>query len=201
MKLVLIGGFCEMIELCQRAGHEVIGFTDPKPQDFSVYGVKYLGQDDVLKDMDGDFGVVVTPDKHDLRKRIYEKVTRWGKRFESVIATTADVSVTAEIGEGTVIAEHAIVTAQTKIGRFVKLNTAAKVTHECEIGDYATIAPSAVVLGRVKIGEGAYIGANATILPGLRIGANAIIGAGAVVTHDVPDNETWVGIPAREMKK
>ena len=43
----------------------------------------------------------------------------------------------------------------------------------------------------------ASIGSNATILPGITIGKNAIIGAGAVVTRDVPDYATVVGVPAR----
>jgi UDP-2-acetamido-3-amino-2,3-dideoxy-glucuronate N-acetyltransferase len=43
----------------------------------------------------------------------------------------------------------------------------------------------------------ASIGSNATILAGVTIGENAIVGAGAVVTHDVPDYATVVGVPAR----
>jgi acetyltransferase-like isoleucine patch superfamily enzyme len=49
--------------------------------------------------------------------------------------------------------------------------------------------------------KGASIGANATILGGLTIGENALIGAGSVVTKDVPDNELWVGNPARFIRK
>lgn len=44
--------------------------------------------------------------------------------------------------------------------------------------------------------KGASIGSNATILPGIRIGAGALVGAGAVVTRDVPDGVTVVGVPA-----
>jgi acetyltransferase-like isoleucine patch superfamily enzyme len=42
-----------------------------------------------------------------------------------------------------------------------------------------------------------YIGANATILPGLKVGVGCTVGAGAVVTCDVPDGNTVMGIPAR----
>lgn len=49
----------------------------------------------------------------------------------------------------------------------------------------------------VKICEGAFIGSNVTILPGVTIGKHAVVGAGAVVTHDVPDYSTVIGIPAR----
>lgn len=49
------------------------------------------------------------------------------------------------------------------------------------------------------IRRGASIGAGAVILPGLTIGEGAMIGAGAVVTKSVPDDEIWVGNPARPM--
>ena len=187
MKLVLIGGFCEMEELCRRAGAEVVHIVGPSEDDaYIVSGDKAIP-------------VIVTPDGA-ARAKIASRYLEAGFKFATVVARTADVSKRATIGEGTVIAEHAIVTAKTHIGRFVKLNTAAMVTHECRIGDFATIAPAAVILGRVTIGEGAYIGANSTVLPEVKIGKNAVVGAGAVVTKDVPDGETWVGVPARRLK-
>lgn len=57
------------------------------------------------------------------------------------------------------------------------------------------------ILERTLVRKGASIGANATILPGITIGENAMIGAGSVVTRDVPDNETWIGNPAKKKVK
>jgi acetyltransferase-like isoleucine patch superfamily enzyme len=54
---------------------------------------------------------------------------------------------------------------------------------------------------RTIVKAGASIGANATILPGVIIGENAMIGAGSVIIKDVPPNTTWVGNPARQLKK
>ena len=42
-----------------------------------------------------------------------------------------------------------------------------------------------------------HIGAGAVVLPGIRIGARVRVGAGAVVTKDVVDDATVVGVPAR----
>lgn len=54
-------------------------------------------------------------------------------------------------------------------------------------------------LKKTLVKKGASLGANCTLLPGITIGENAMIGAGSVVTKDIPDNETWVGNPARKL--
>jgi bifunctional UDP-N-acetylglucosamine pyrophosphorylase/glucosamine-1-phosphate N-acetyltransferase len=52
-----------------------------------------------------------------------------------------------------------------------------------------------------SIGNGAFIGSDTMLVAPLRIGENARTGAGAVVTHDVADGETVVGVPARVFRK
>jgi serine O-acetyltransferase len=47
------------------------------------------------------------------------------------------------------------------------------------------------------LGDDVYIGAGAKIIGGVRIGSRVRVGANAVVTRDVPDGVTVVGIPAR----
>lgn len=52
----------------------------------------------------------------------------------------------------------------------------------------------------ITIKRGATIGAGAVVLcskGNLTIGENAIVGANSVVTKSIPDNEVWVGVPAR----
>lgn len=49
--------------------------------------------------------------------------------------------------------------------------------------------------------KGAALGAGVVVRCGVTIGENSLIGCGAVVTKDVPDNEVWVGNPARFLHK
>ncbi|MFR7751315.1 MAG: acyltransferase [Collinsella sp.] len=53
-------------------------------------------------------------------------------------------------------------------------------------------------MGKIIVKQGATICAAATIL--LAIGENAIVGANAAATKSIPDNEIWVGVPARYLK-
>ncbi|MDO9121261.1 MAG: DapH/DapD/GlmU-related protein, partial [Anaerolineaceae bacterium] len=50
------------------------------------------------------------------------------------------------------------------------------------------------------IGADAFIGSDTMLVAPLKIGKGAKTGAGSVVTHDVPDGETVVGVPARKLK-
>ena len=53
----------------------------------------------------------------------------------------------------------------------------------------------------ITIKAGAFIGSGTIILPGVTIGENSATGAGSVVTKDIPDNELWVGNPAKFKRK
>ena len=79
--------------------------------------------------------------------------------------------------------------------------------HDCIILDFVNVAPDANIAVNVWIEQGAYIGTNAVVLPGksvenkIRIGKFLVVEAGAVVTKDINDNTTVVGIPARLLEK
>lgn len=79
-----------------------------------------------------------------------------------------------------------------------------------EIGDNVTMYqgstlggtnPTSGVGGKrhPTIGDGAIISLGAAILGPIHVGAGARIGANAVVTKDVPEGATMVGIPAKQM--
>lgn len=54
--------------------------------------------------------------------------------------------------------------------------------------------------GAVRIGSNVWIGEGVSIMPGVTIGNNSVIGANSVVTHNVPDNCVFAGVPARFIK-
>ena len=195
-KVIIIGGFSEVIELVTLSNISIQGIVDPiRPID-SPY--KYLGKDiDFMKSDSKNIPIVISPDIPFVREKISEEYRKEGFIFATIVSPKAIISLSSKIGEGSIIQSLAHVSSNVILGSFCKLNVGANVMHDSKIGDYSTIAPNAVILGRVTIGNGCYIGANATILPGIKIGDNVTVGAGAVVTKDVQENCIVAGVPAK----
>lgn len=200
-EIILVGGFHEMIELCEKAGFIIKGIIDDNLRE-SYYGYPVIGSDDDAESLFPEYGqykVVLSPDSPKVRAKLEQLYSAIGYDYATVISPNATISKFATIGKGTVVQDFVNVSAGTKIGSFVKLNTYCNVMHDNIVGDFSTIAPNAVSLGRITIGKSSYIGANATILPGLSVGGNVTVGAGAVVTHNIPTNEIWAGCPASKL--
>ena len=197
-KVILVGGFKEIIDLCEMCGKTIVGVIDNKISgDFNEY--KLLGTDsnasDIYKEYN-DIPLVITPDKPLSRKSLMQYYSSIGFSFASLIHPGAQVSKSVSFGKGVIIQTGVHISSNVSIGDFVKLNTYSNIMHDSEVGNFTTVAPNAVVLGRIKIGELCYIGANATILSDIQIAKGVMVGAGAVVTKNVSENKTVAGNPA-----
>lgn len=201
-KVIIVGGFHEIIELCEDLDLEIIGIIDNNFKDH-FRGYPILGGDkdaEHLFNLHKNIPLVITPDSPNIRFQLFKFYSEFGYSFKTIISNRARISRSAIIGDGTIIQDGVNVSANVIIRKFVKLNTGCNVMHDCIINDFVTIAPNAVILGRVVIEEKSYIGANATILPEKNVCKNVIVGAGAVVTKNlIESNIKYAGIPARKL--
>ena len=196
--LIILGYFCEAVELCEKSGYSIVGIVDKFPPKDNKY--PYLGDDDYILNHDTQYHNIpffMVPDSPMQRKCLYDLYHEKGFKFETVISPNALVSKSAELGEGCMIQDGCNISSGVKLGKMVRVNCMANIMHECIIDDFVTIAPSAVVLGRCHVKSFSYVGANATILPYKTIGESVIVGAGAVVTKNIEKEQTVIGVPAR----
>lgn len=119
------------------------------------------------------------------------------------------------IGENCNICSHCLIENDVKIGNNVTIKCGVQIWDGIEIEDDVFIGANVTftndkypkskntdwTLLRTRICKGASIGAGSTLLPGITIGTNAVVGAGSVVTKSIPDNELWLGNPARFVRK
>lgn len=145
----------------------------------------------------GQAGAHIAIGHNGIRRTLAETLLGQGVALHTVCHPQAVCSPHARIGAGTFLAAQSVVAPQALVGEGVIVNHGAVIDHDCTVGAWCHIAPRAVLGGGVSLGEGVLLGSGAVVLPGLRIGRGAIIGAGAVVTRDVPEGQSWVGIPAR----
>jgi bifunctional UDP-N-acetylglucosamine pyrophosphorylase/glucosamine-1-phosphate N-acetyltransferase len=118
----------------------------------------------------------------------------------------------ARIRSGTTIEDEVIIGNFTEINRS-HLKNQACIKHfsylgDTEVGGSANIGAGTVVANydgkrkhRTIIKKGAFIGSGSILVAPVEIGQGAVTGAGAVVTkgHNVADNTTVVGVPAKEI--
>lgn len=202
-KVILIGGFVEIVELCHFVGVEIVGVFDKNNAKY-LNKYKVLGNDsdaEFLADKYNNIPLIITPDSPNVRKKLKERFENFGYMFDNLVSLDINLSKSAKIGNGNIIQSGVNISSEVTIGNFVKLNTRCNIMHNAIINDYVTVAPNAVILGNVKIGESTYIGSNATILPNINITKNVTIGAGAVVTKNITEkNSVYAGVPAKKIK-
>ena len=78
---------------------------------------------------------------------------------------------------------------------------------EHTLGENCTVLPMVLVgkkrpgiQARANIGNNVYLGNGATVLAPVSIGDNAVVGAGAVVTHDIPADGVYGGVPSKSLR-
>lgn len=186
------------------AGLDVLGCLD---DDEVLWGSEVSPDLRVLGGIDGvaehlDADLVVCAGKGSVRERIIARMGGLGvtsSRFATVIDPRSMLADDTLVGRGSILLAGVVATAQVAVAEHVVCMPAVVLTHDDRVEPFATLCAGVVLGGNVTVGRAAYLGMAASVREGRTIGAGSTIGMGAAVISDVPEGETWAGVPARRL--
>ena len=183
--------------------YQVGGIVDANiPAGSRVMDLPVFGGDDLLEELYiagfreaangiGGIGNV------DARLHAFEKMTKAGFSFPTLVHPTAWIEPSATLSAGVQVLPLSYVGTESTIGFGSLLNAHVVVSHDCHIGECVNLSPGALLAGGVKIQDHAQIGMGVTINVNITIGARARVGNGATIKADVPPGgrvyagQTW----------
>ena len=181
-------------DIARLNGYEKIQLLDDDP------AVTYCGEYPVIGTTDavpsGDLFVAIG--NNEIRKRFCE---RYKEQLVTLIHPSAVIAEDVKIGVGAVVMADAVINPGSIIGDGCIINTLASVDHDNVIGNFTHIAVGAHTAGTVHIGSQVWLGIGAVVSNNVNICSGCVIGAGAVVIKDIDEAGTYIGVPARMIKR
>lgn len=108
------------------------------------------------------------------------------------------IEADVEIGANTCIDKGAL--GYTLVKRGAKIDNLVHIAHNVIVGKHAMVIANAMIGGSTVIEDYAWVSPSSSLRDQIRVGTRSLIGLGAVVTKNVPDGETWAGVPARPLQ-
>ena len=203
-KLILIGagGYAKsVLDSVDYFNYDLIGFLDEFSSEKEHLGYPIVANSLASLENSGSYVFFISIGNNGNRKRWFDRLRERKLRIINVVDKSAIVSPKAQIGDGCFVGKMAVINAGVTVGDNCIINTKSLVEHGCSVSDHVNLSTNAVLNGDVKVGCGTFVGSGSITVGQCSIGEWSTVGAGAVVTKDIRDHVTVVGVPAKEMKK
>ena len=205
--LIAAGGLARETLAAIRAGgsQHPVGIVDDNPElhGLTVNGVGVLGGTEVIETYP-DVRLVVCVGRGTAREAIVHRLTMFRvgpERYASVVHPQSSIAPDTQLGVGCILLAGVVATADVTIGDHVVAMPNVTMTHDDVVRDYATLCAGVSLGGDVAVGRASYLGMNASVRQGVRVGERAVLGMGAVLVSDLPEGQTWVGVPAARLEQ
>jgi sugar O-acyltransferase (sialic acid O-acetyltransferase NeuD family) len=196
----------EVLTMVRASGqYDVVGVLDDDKEmaGITVDGAPVLGTiDDAPRFTHALVLVCLASGKY--REAVVERLAALGlrdARYATAIDPTVECPEGCRIGRGSILLKNVTLTASVTLGAHVVAMPSVTFTHDDDVADFATFAAGVSLGGGVRIGRAAYLGLNCSVRERTSVGSYATVGMGAAVLSNVPDGETWVGVPAHPIDR
>lgn len=192
-----------IIELCHECGVIIKGlyhYNDDKTGQWAL-GYEIKGSYKDFFDHHKEGNVVVAVGDNRVRTEQLIALRNKGYNTVSLVHPQSYVAPSAKVGAGVYIHRNAFVWTASEVKDYSILSPYAMISHHAKIGMGCLVSSKSIVGSYVKIGDYSMVGINASIISKeIAIGEGVVIGASAMVNTDIPDNEVWIGVPAKRLK-
>jgi len=176
----------DVIESCGK--FNVSGFVSPSiPEDTSGY--PYLGDDSDLESLRNKYSYAFIGIGHIYsnasRVSLFNKLKQLEFNLPTFLSPFAHVSVSSNIGSGSIVMPGAIVNSNATVGENSIVNCNALIEHDCMIGNHCHISTSTTINGGVSVMDNCFVGSGSVIKEGLKVSQGQFIKMGSIVTKDV----------------
>lgn len=179
-KLLLVGagGFGRMVAEQAMLQYDCAFVDDGQAVGTEICGIPVVGGLADLPELRKEYGLLVVGiGNNRFRAQVYEKAKAHDYAFPNIVAPSAYVSPSAEVGCGCVLLQNACIQNGASVGNGVLLNAGTEVHCDAAVGNCALIYTNSVIRTGATVGNFTRIGSNCAVCN------NATVPDGA----DIPD--------------
>ena len=122
-------------------------------------------------------------------------------RLATIVHHSAFLGENVILEPGVVIMPHVYIAPRTKIGESTMVKANSLVGHDVQTNILCHLAMGSITGSYVQLGICSDVASGANVLNNIVIGDYAMAGASSLITHNIPNNEIHVGVPARFFKR
>lgn len=133
-------------------------------------------------------------------REAFERMNIPVEGLATIVHRSAFIGKGVILEPGCLVMANAYLAPRSYFGMCTMIKANVNVGHDVQCGPLCHLAMGSIVGSYTRIGSCSDVAIGSVVLEHKNIGSNAMLGAHSLLTHDIPDNEIYVGNPARFFK-